>query len=113
MKLLFSIFFCIVAIVIYNPNIIVAQVKSFITSIVEGPSMSANNDTSKIPDTMAVPRAVRQLVYGFEQAEGVGAVVRRTIGTPKLRNLSPFLMLDHFDMAPTKEAGFPDHPHRG
>lgn len=75
-----------------------------------------------------------------EQAEGVGARVRRTIGTPGLRNLSqysvlprgsipsnmssklsivllwvitiaPFLMLDHFNVGPG--AGFPDHPHRG
>lgn len=37
--------------------------------------------------------------------------MRRSIGTPKLRNFTPFLMLDHFRVPP--EAGFPDHPHRG
>ena len=38
----------------------------------------------------------------------------RTLGTAKLRNLDPFLMLDELRM-PAKEAsaGFPDHPHRG
>ena len=38
----------------------------------------------------------------------------RTLGTSKLRNLDPFLMLDELRM-PAKEAsaGFPDHPHRG
>ncbi|KAL8868653.1 MAG: hypothetical protein Q9174_004848 [Haloplaca sp. 1 TL-2023] len=41
----------------------------------------------------------------------MGARVRRSIGTPNLRNFSPFLMLDHFSVSPG--AGFPDHPHRG
>lgn len=45
------------------------------------------------------------------QSEGVGAKVRRYIGTSKLRNFDPFLMLDYFEgKLPT---GFPDHPHRG
>lgn len=46
-----------------------------------------------------------------EQSEGVGAKVRRSIGTPKAKNFSPFLMLDHFNTG--KNGGFPDHPHRG
>jgi hypothetical protein len=37
-------------------------------------------------------------------------MLRRSIGTAKLRNFSPFLMLDHFTIG--KGAGFPDHPHR-
>ena len=60
---------------------------------------------------MPVPRAIRKAFLAVEQSEGVGARVRRSIGTPKLRNLSPFLMLDHFSVSPG--AGFPDHPHRG
>ncbi len=41
--------------------------------------------------------------------------VRRSLGTPALRNLDPFLMLDHFSSDNPDEyiAGFPDHPHRG
>ena len=31
--------------------------------------------------------------------QGAGAVVRRSIGTPQLRNLTPFLMLDHFHIS--------------
>lgn len=31
-----------------------------------------------------------------EQSEGVGARVRRTIGTSGLRSFDPFLMLDEF-----------------
>jgi len=43
--------------------------------------------------------------------EGVGAKVRRIIGTPELRRLDPFLILDHFNVK--LPGGFPDHPHRG
>jgi len=46
-----------------------------------------------------------------EQDEGVGARVRRSIGTREIRNFDPFLMLDEFHV--TSPAGFPDHPHRG
>src|ERR1700721_3811814 len=56
-------------------------------------------------------RTVSKVVKAIEQSEGVGARVRRTIGTRNLRNLSPFLMLDHFSVP--HGAGFPDHPHRG
>jgi len=47
--------------------------------------------------------------------EGAGVTVHRTIGTPDLRNLDPFLMLDHFGSSDPDQyiAGFPDHPHRG
>ncbi|KAJ5455768.1 uncharacterized protein N7458_004032 [Penicillium daleae] len=60
---------------------------------------------------MSTARAIRQVFLAIEQAEGAGARVRRSIGTAKLRNFSPFLMLDHFTIG--KGAGFPDHPHRG
>ncbi|KAI1175174.1 RmlC-like cupin domain-containing protein [Nemania sp. FL0916] len=60
---------------------------------------------------MSVPRAIRKVFLAVEQSEGAGARVRRSIGTPQLRNFSPFLMLDHFSIKPG--AGFPDHPHRG
>ena len=60
---------------------------------------------------MSVARAIRQAFLAVEQSEGAGARVRRSIGSSKLRNFSPFLMLDHFAAPPG--AGFPDHPHRG
>ncbi|KAI8590457.1 RmlC-like cupin domain-containing protein [Geranomyces variabilis] len=56
-------------------------------------------------------KAVTKVVLSVAQAEGVGAIVRRSIGTHQLRNLDPFLMLDEFSVNPG--AGFPDHPHRG
>lgn len=59
---------------------------------------------------MSLPRAIRQVFRAPEQAEGVGARVRRAIGNRAIRNLSPFLMFDHM----TGSGGnFPDHPHRG
>jgi redox-sensitive bicupin YhaK (pirin superfamily) len=60
-------------------------------------------------------RPIRQLVPAFEVSEGAGVTVHRSIGTPALRNLDPFLMLDHFGSDNPDEyiAGFPDHPHRG
>lgn len=56
----------------------------------------------------------RQIAFSFvaaERSEGVGATVRRSIGSSKLRNLDPFLMLDEFSVG--LPGGFPDHPHRG
>jgi len=60
-------------------------------------------------------RTVRQLIRAHAVTEGAGVTVHRTIGTPALRNLDPFLMLDHFGSDNPDEyiAGFPDHPHRG
>lgn len=56
-------------------------------------------------------RAIVKKVLSVEQAEGVGALVRRSVGRPELKNLDPFLLLDEFKVR--KPAGFPDHPHRG
>jgi len=56
-------------------------------------------------------RFVEKKILSIEQSEGVGARVRRSIGTRQVRNFDPFLMLDEF--RGTAPAGFPDHPHRG
>ncbi|SDA01528.1 BZ3500_MvSof-1268-A1-R1_Chr10-1g02756 [Microbotryum saponariae] len=55
-------------------------------------------------------RKIVKSILSRETPEGAGAIVRRSIGTPQLRNFTPFLMLDHFNVG---EGGFPDHPHRG
>lgn len=68
-------------------------------------------ETTPAAANMSVPRAIRKVFLAVEQAEGAGARVRRSIGTPQLRNFSPFLMLDHFSV--NTGSGFPDHPHRG
>ncbi|OMO83665.1 hypothetical protein CCACVL1_11297 [Corchorus capsularis] len=57
------------------------------------------------------PRLVARKFLARPQHEGVGAVVRRSIGRFELRYFDPFLVLDEFSV--TAPAGFPDHPHRG
>lgn len=44
--------------------------------------------------------------------EGVGAMVYRSIGSRRFRQLSPFLLLDYMKVT-NAHASFPDHPHRG
>lgn len=56
-------------------------------------------------------RSIFKNFVAIEQEEGIGARVRRSIGSLKIRRFSPFLMLDHFTVSPP--AGFPDHPHHG
>jgi redox-sensitive bicupin YhaK (pirin superfamily) len=60
-------------------------------------------------------RSIKQKLRALEVTEGAGVTVYRTIGTPQLRNLDPFLMLDFFSSTDPNDyiAGFPDHPHRG
>ena len=60
-------------------------------------------------------RSVIRIIQAQAVSEGAGVTVHRTIGTQALRNLDPFLMLDHFGSDNPNEyiAGFPDHPHRG
>lgn len=70
------------------------------------PVTRAQDNTSPAAMSAAVPRTIRKVFLAAETAEGVGATVRRSIGTPHLRNFTPFLMLDHFSVKPG--AGFPD-----
>jgi len=63
---------------------------------------------------MAV-RRVQRIVIGQETSDGAGVRLRRTLGTPQLDHVDPFLLLDEFKSAEGSDyaAGFPDHPHRG
>src|SRR3990172_6171178 len=65
--------------------------------------------------TAMPPRSIQHLINALEITEGAGVTVHRTIGTPRLRHLDPFLLLDHFASSDPDDyiAGFPDHPHRG
>ncbi len=60
-------------------------------------------------------RAVELKVRGMPTSDGAGVKLTRVLGTPKLRRLDPFLMLDEFRSDEPQDylAGFPDHPHRG
>ena len=54
------------------------------------------------------------MVRGTHVSDGAGVPICRSVGTPALRNLDPYLMLDELKAPAHKvTAGFPDHPHRG
>ncbi|KAF2153341.1 pirin-like protein-like protein Prn3 [Myriangium duriaei CBS 260.36] len=85
------------------------------TMVTAAPKSTPFHGLPVIPPSLSspstTPRKIHKVFEAVEQAEGAGARVRRSVGSPQLRRLSPFLMLDHFSIAPG--AGFPDHPHRG
>ncbi len=128
---LFSFIACLIVVLIYNadylsfffsPFLSLTQLTTLLTlstAFLKNPDgilfhLGLNSSGFHAPSqaaNMSIPRAIRQAFLAIEQSEGAGARVRRSIGTPKLRNFSPFLMLDHFAIPPG--AGFPDHPHRG
>lgn len=60
-------------------------------------------------------RNIQRIIQTRAVSEGAGVTVHRSIGTPALKNLDPFLMLDFFSSDDPDDyiAGFPDHPHRG
>ncbi|MGE0682936.1 MAG: pirin family protein [Candidatus Binatia bacterium] len=60
-------------------------------------------------------RTVVRTVPAQPTSDGAGVSLYRTIGSPALDILDPFLLLDEFrsDQATDYLAGFPDHPHRG
>lgn len=123
MKTLSSILIALIAIAvaIYNNEYMLSRVLNLskhitpITGNFLNTTRSMSNTTTMfrglpvIPDeplTTKAPRKIAKAFLAIEQSEGAGARVRRSVGTPKLRNFSPFLMLDHFAIPPG--AGFPD-----
>ena len=60
-------------------------------------------------------RTPTRVVTAVHASDGAGVKLRRSIGTPALRHLDPFLMLDAFGTDDPNDyiAGFPPHPHRG
>jgi redox-sensitive bicupin YhaK (pirin superfamily) len=64
---------------------------------------------------MKFDRTIGKSVRGMATSDGAGVKLTRVIGTPLLRRIDPFLMLDEFRSDEPQDylAGFPDHPHRG
>jgi hypothetical protein len=123
MKTLSSIFFAALALALalYNNEYMLSRLTNIskritpIASTIFSTNRAMANTTTMfrglpvIPDyplTTEAPRKIEKSFLAIEQSEGAGARVRRSVGTPKLRNFSPFLMLDHFAIPPG--AGFPD-----
>ena len=62
-----------------------------------------------------VARRIAQIIEPEPVIEGAGVRLKRSIGTPTLDYLDPFLLFDDFTSSHRAdyEAGFPLHPHRG
>ncbi len=60
-------------------------------------------------------RSVVRIISAQPTSDGAGVKLSRTLGSPALDYLDPFLLLDEFksDAGTDYIAGFPDHPHRG
>jgi len=60
-------------------------------------------------------KEVTLITQGLPTSDGAGVKLTRYIGTPQLKALDPFLMLDFFESDNPDDyiAGFPAHPHRG
>lgn len=64
---------------------------------------------------MTITREVVDIIEPIYVREGAGVLLRRSIATPSLDYLDPFLLFDHFGSENPRDylAGFPMHPHRG
>jgi redox-sensitive bicupin YhaK (pirin superfamily) len=60
-------------------------------------------------------RSVTRIIAAQPTSDGAGVKLARSLGSPALDYLDPFLLLDEFksDAGTDYIAGFPDHPHRG
>ena len=58
---------------------------------------------------------IKKIVEPIETSDGAGVKLKRSIGTPAINYLDPFLLLDEFGSENKDDymAGFPPHPHRG
>jgi len=64
---------------------------------------------------MKTYRGIKQIIKGMAASDGDGVQLTRIIGTPFLKHLDPFLLLDAFGSDKPQDyiGGFPSHPHRG
>ncbi len=58
------------------------------STLVVDPAPDTPRDTPHRQSAMSIPRAIRKVFLAIEQSEGAGARVRRSIGTPQLRNFA-------------------------
>jgi redox-sensitive bicupin YhaK (pirin superfamily) len=60
-------------------------------------------------------RRVESIIVPEPVVEGAGVHLRRSIATPRVDHVDPFLLFDHFRAVDPAdyEPGFPFHPHRG
>lgn len=60
-------------------------------------------------------RSITTVAKGMSTSDGAGVRLLRSLGTPQVPIVDPFLMLDEFRSDDPSDyiAGFPPHPHRG
>jgi len=60
-------------------------------------------------------RSIQRIIHPLSVTEGAGVKLIRSIASPELDHLDPFLLFDHFgsDNPDDYIPGFPMHPHRG
>lgn len=60
-------------------------------------------------------KKIDQIYQGIPASDGDGVKLTRIIGTPQIKQLDPFLLLDAFGTDKPQDyiGGFPPHPHRG
>ncbi len=60
-------------------------------------------------------KVVEKIVRGRKTTDGAGVRLSRIIGSPELRDIDPFMLLDEIRSTDPADyvAGFPTHPHRG
>ena len=60
-------------------------------------------------------RPVARIVRALPAADGAGVRLHRSLGSPAMPMLDPFLLLDEMKSEDSSDyvAGFPNHPHRG
>jgi redox-sensitive bicupin YhaK (pirin superfamily) len=60
-------------------------------------------------------RSIAKVAKAMKTSDGAGVRLQRSLGTPEVPIVDPFLMLDEFRSDDPSDyiAGFPPHPHRG
>ena len=72
-------------------------------------------EMAPLEERSKILRRNSRIYFPVPVQDGAGVKLGRTIGSFRLENLDPFLLLDEFNSADPSAyiAGFPNHPHRG
>ena len=79
------------------------------------PTTTESEKQTESPVSELTQRSIKKVITAMEAMEGAGVRIHRSLGSPLLDMLDPFLLLDEFrsDNPDDYISGFPDHPHRG